>query len=63
MAEIELSQTNELLEEAKFLHQIGEYSEAELEETSLLYELTANKLFEAAAERYTALRSLLDYTN
>ena len=58
MAEVEFEQAGELLDEAAFLHELGEYSEAELEEASLEYEQSKNSLFSAAAKHYTALRAL-----
>lgn len=61
VARIELEQAEELLDEAEFLHEIGEYSEAELEETALQYEQSKNNLFSAAADHYTALRALAAY--
>ncbi|MDC7226641.1 MAG: TolC family protein [Spirochaetales bacterium] len=63
LAEVELEQAEELLDEAEFLFELGEYSEAELEETALQYETSRNGLFSAAAERYNALRALAEYSN
>ena len=57
-AETEKEQAEELLGEAALLAELGEYSEAELEETKLLFESAVNSLFEAAAAEYTALRNL-----
>ncbi|MBI9107841.1 MAG: TolC family protein [Spirochaetales bacterium] len=63
VAEVEMQQAKELLDEAEFLNGLGEYSAAEFEETALLYEQAQNSLFTAAAMHYTALRSLLDYSS
>ncbi len=60
-AVIELEQAEELLDEADFLHELGEYSAAELEETRLEYEQIKNNLFSAAASHYAALRALAAY--
>ena len=61
VAEVELEQAQELLDEAGFLYKLGEYSAAELEETALLYRQTKSNLFTAAAEHYNALRTLSGY--
>jgi len=61
-AEVEFEQAGELYLEAKFLHGLGEYSAAELEETRLLLETSKNSLFTAAAQEYTALRRLLTFS-
>jgi len=63
LAEIELKQAEELLDEAEFLFNLGEYSEAELEETALLYEQSRNGFYSAAAQHYTALRSLMRFAD
>ncbi|HAK45072.1 MAG TPA: hypothetical protein DCO79_04020 [Spirochaeta sp.] len=58
VAEVELQQAEELLDEAEFLYELGDYSAAELEETGLLYQQIRNGLYSAAAEHYNALRAL-----
>lgn len=60
-AETELEQAEELYLEAKFLYELGEYSAAELEETRLIFESSKNSLFSAAADQYTALRTLATF--
>lgn len=62
VAEVELEQAKELLDEAGFLYELGEYSAAELDETALIYEQSKNSLFSAAAEHYLALRDLSAYS-
>ena len=61
--EVELQQARELFDEASFLNKLGEYSEAELKETELLYKQAEIDFFTAEADHYTALRVLEDYSN
>ncbi len=61
VAETGLDQAKELLDEANFLFERGEYSAAELSEARLLYEQSRNSLFSAAADHYMALRELAAY--
>ena len=63
LAGVELTQAEELLDEAEFLNKQGEYSEAELEETKLQYRKSELNLFKAAADYYTCLRTLSTYTD
>ncbi|MDC7126463.1 MAG: TolC family protein [Spirochaetales bacterium] len=62
VAEVELEQAKELLDEAEYLNKIGEYSQAEVDETELDYQKSKNSLFSAAADHYTALRKLKSYS-
>jgi len=48
--------------EADFLFSLGEYSAAELEETRLLLESSKNSLVSAAAREFTALRTLITFS-
>ena len=61
VAEVEIEQAEELLDEARFLLEMGDYSAAELDEAILMYEQSSNNLFSAAAEHYLALRALAAY--
>ena len=61
IAETEMEQAKELLEEARFQYTQGEYSSLELEETVIQYSQSQNNLFKALAARYMALRTLKTY--
>ncbi len=62
IAETELEQAKELLEEARFQYNQGEYSSSELEEAAVQYSQSEINLFKALAARYLALRTLKTYT-
>jgi len=61
IAELELEQARDLLEEAEFLHRLGEYSEAERDDAQLTLNQSEVNLFSALAEEYIAWREVLVY--
>ncbi|MDA3852264.1 MAG: TolC family protein [Spirochaetaceae bacterium] len=61
VAELEEEQSSDLYEEAKFLNQLGEYSDAELEDSRLFYEQSRVNSFSMLVNEYMAWRDLLIY--
>lgn len=58
---MELEQSEELYDEARFLQRLGEYSEAEVDDARLLFEQAKVNNFSMLADEYIAWRSLLPY--
>ena len=61
MARIEREQAKELYEEARFLYELGDYSQAEMDDAYLAYDASEISLFRALADEYLAWRDLLVY--
>ena len=63
LARLEMDQSRELYDEARFLFDLGEYSRAELEDAALSYETSRLGLFRALADEYLAWREILLYAS
>ena len=61
MAELEKEQATDLYEEAQFLFELGEYSQAERDDAALFLESAEISLFSALADEYMAWREILLY--
>ncbi len=61
VAELELEQATDLYEEALYLNEIGEYSEAERDDAELALRLAETGLFSSLADEYLAWREILLY--
>ena len=63
IAEVGLEQAQELLDEADFLFETGDYSAASRAETELEYEISQKLLFNSAVEKLLALKTLATYSD
>jgi outer membrane protein TolC len=61
VAELEKEQVSDLYEEAQFLFELGEYSQAERDDAALSLESAEISLFSALADEYLAWREILLY--